>query len=127
MLAEWRKSYCRRCDGFKRHLLHVHRLVLILLLSTATTTIAIMVAATLFPPAALYQRDAHDLFLQLGLQVAGHKYRGHKMNTRRFWSEYGTRPDVCAKVWNNIIEFTPNLPSSFHLRHLFWFLKFVKQ
>ena len=87
-----------------------------------------MVAATLFPPAPLYQRDAHDLFLQLGLQIAGHKYRGDKINMRRFRSEYGARPDACAQLWNDLLAFTPELPKkTLHPCHLFWFLKFLKQ
>ena len=86
-----------------------------------------MVAATLYPPAALYQRDAHDMFLQLGLQVAGHKYRGDKINMRRFRSEYGTRPDACANLWNDMLQFTPALPKSLHPCHMFWFFKFLKQ
>ena len=86
-----------------------------------------MVAAALFPPAALYQRNAHDMFRRLGLKVAGHKYHGDKINNCQFRSEYGTRPDACAELWNDILQFTPGLPNSLHPCHLFWFLKFLKQ
>ena len=86
-----------------------------------------MVAAALLPPAALYQRDAHNLFLRLGLETARHKYRGQKINLRRFRSEYGTRPEACAKLWNDLRQFCPELPSTLHPCHLFWFLKFLKQ
>ena len=89
---------------------------------------SIMVAAALFPPAPLYQRHAHDLFLRLGLEVAGHKgYNRTTLNLRRFRSEYGVRPDACAEIWNDLLQYTTAVPSSLHPCHLFWFLKFVKQ
>ena len=86
-----------------------------------------MVAGTLLPPAALYQRGAHELFLQLGLEIAGHKYAGQTLNLRRFRSVYGVRPEACAEAWNDLLQFTPNMPNGCHPCHLFWFLKFLRQ
>ena len=86
-----------------------------------------MVAATEFPHAALYQRHAHDMFLRLGLEIAGFKYVGDKMNHRRFRSVFGVRPDACAMAWNDLLQFTPNMPDGAHPCHLFWFLIFARQ
>ena len=88
-----------------------------------------MVAATDYPHAALYHRDAHQLYLQLGLEIAGFGKDANdtKINRRRFRSCFGVRPEACAKAWNDLLQFTPNMPAGSHPCYFFWFLIFARQ
>ena len=79
------------------------------------------------PPAEAYGRTRHDLFLRLGLEIAGHRVRNStKTNMRNFRGNYGSRPDACAEMWDDLKKSDPDFPQEAHPRHLFWTLMFMK-
>jgi len=79
-------------------------------------------------PAAAYRRDAADLFLKLGLEIAGFRVSNSaKVNNRRFRSHFSTRPEACAEAWHDMKADDPGFRRDAHPRHLFWTLLFATQ
>lgn len=66
-----------------------------------------------------------DEFLQLGLAMMQRSSSGSSLiSDRRFRSHFGVTPDICAHVWDQLLDPT-TLPAGASKKHLLWGLMFL--